>query len=108
MDSTGISLKKYWKSLKPVLFTEIKAISPVCFYGYSTYEQKMFRPTNFLENTPLVMLQMFIKKRELGIILLENLTARDRPMKMLDKSQIMTTNQVRVSNQKKIVIAKNS
>jgi len=40
---------------------------------------------------------MFTKKPEIGIILLHNLRFGDRPMKMLDKSKLMTLEQVRVS-----------
>ena len=39
---------------------------------------------------------MFTKKNETGIILLENLKFGDRPMKMLDKTKIMTLEQVKV------------
>ena len=39
---------------------------------------------------------MFTKKAEVGIILLHNLGFGDRPMKMLDKSRLMTLEQVRV------------
>jgi hypothetical protein len=56
----------------------------------------MFRPKGFLDQTPLVLLKMFTKKSEVGIILMENLKARDRPLKMLDKKKIMTPDQVRV------------
>jgi hypothetical protein len=78
------------------LCPELKSFSPICYYGFSTYEGRMFRPKGFLDQTPLVLLKMFTKKSEVGIILMENLKARDRPLKMLDKKKIMTPDQVRV------------
>jgi hypothetical protein len=42
-------------------------------------------------------IQMFTMKCEVGIILLENLKFGDRPMKMLDKTKIMTPDQVKVN-----------
>ena len=75
-----------------MFFSELENISPVCFYGFSTYEQKMYSPRN-----ALAMLNIVFKKWDLGIILMENLKLKEKPMKMLDKAKIMTTNQVKVS-----------
>jgi hypothetical protein len=44
----------------------------------------------------LGMLKMFTMKREIGLLLLENMRAGENPMKMLDKAKIMTYDQVRV------------
>ena len=39
-------------------FQEIKIISPVCYYGFSTYEGRMFRPKSFIDRTILVMFKV--------------------------------------------------
>jgi hypothetical protein len=53
-------------------------------------------------NIPLLS-KMFVKKPEVGIILLDNLKFGDRPMKMLDKSKLMTLEQVRVTGQRPVL-----
>jgi hypothetical protein len=43
--------------------------------------------------------QMFTMKKEVGILLLENLKLGESPMKMLDKTKLMTVDQIKVKTQ---------
>ncbi len=42
---------------------------------------------------------MFTMKKEVGILLLENLKLGESPMKMLDKTKLMTVDQIKVKTQ---------
>ena len=44
-------------------------------------------------------MQMFTMKKEVGILLLENLKLGESPMKMLDKTKLMTVDQIKVKTQ---------
>lgn len=75
---------------------ELKDLSPICYYGYSNYEDRMFRPKNAMDRSVLIARRMFLNKPELGIILLGNLKTGDQPLKMLDRKVIVTPDQCRV------------
>jgi hypothetical protein len=44
-------------------------------------------------------MQMFTMKKEVGILLLENLKLGESPMKMPDKTKLMTVDQIKVKTQ---------
>lgn len=75
---------------------ELKDLAPICYYGYSSYEDRMFRPKNALDRSVLVVRRMFTNKPEIGIILLGNLKSGDQPLKMLDRKVLVTPDQCRV------------
>jgi len=96
----GFAKETFWfKRGLPTLVKvnpELKDLSPVCYYAYSNYEDRMFRPKNAMDRSVLVARRMFLNKPELGIILLGNLKFGDQPLKMLDRTKLLMPGQCRV------------
>ncbi len=53
------STNNTFTNVYPIQFSEIKNFTPICYYGYSTYEGRMFRPKSFIDRSFLVAFKVY-------------------------------------------------
>jgi hypothetical protein len=81
--------------MKLVLTTLVNQILfAVCYYGYSNYTKSLVGQPRLVERICCMPCWPLVLPPEAGILLLENLCAGNKKLKILDKNKILTYQQV--------------